>query len=115
MIALFPVLFAITGILCLPAFISLRRKKFIHIPDYLICISPFLFWILLCAFGIGAQSLSNIIELFYIGCLSVILFYSYTFGFTRFKQPTLTSSWIFAILTLVPVLCFRLFMPNIPE
>jgi len=72
-------------------------------------------WVCLTALGIGAQSLSNLFEIFVIAILGVVLCYLKVFLLDKtVGRPHLTIVTVSLFLVAVAVL-LRLFMPLLPE
>ena len=63
--------------------------------------------------GIGAQSLANVVEVFYLAVISVIVAYVKLFIMDRHN---IKYSGIISLGTvLIATICLRLFVPLIPE
>ena len=72
-------------------------------------------WIALAAAGIGAQSLSNIVELFYVAAIAVVVAYVKFLAFDRMSAlQTRGTAIAFAVIALTTI-GLRLFMPLLPE
>ncbi len=71
-----------------------------------VLVLPSLFWVLIAALGVGAQSLANLIELVGILLLSLI---------AMCIPKRFVSSKILVVSLCVVVLIIRLLMPVIPE
>ena len=116
MIALLIPFLLIPMLMILPAFFLSQRKPqeeslllpFVHMPAIIL-------WFLLTVFGIGAQSLANIVELIYLGIAAVTLAYIKVFIIDRrTSQHALTTYGTVAVL-LGSVILLRALMPSIPE
>lgn len=72
-------------------------------------------WMLLTGAGVGAQSLSNMIEVLGLLLVSVFACYLQVFVLDRYlSKPSRTSTWLAGVLCLVAV-ALRLTMPVLPE
>ena len=102
-------------LLILPGWFWVRRKT-PQIPFVLgLPILGIVLWIGLTYMGIGAQSLSNIVETFIIFAVSISSAYVKFFIFDRsIKHRPYGNFYVFAVVILV-TLWFRLFMPQLPE
>jgi hypothetical protein len=115
MFVVFPLLAALVAALCLPAWLYARPRQgaswlllFLFVPATIV-------WVVLSAAGIGAQSLSNLIEVFILMLLSVVACYLQVFVLDRsMPEPRRTSVWVASALALVALL-LRLTMPVLPE
>lgn len=103
-------------VLILPAFVWSRKKPekeslllpFVHMPAIAL-------WWLLVSVGFGAQSLSNIVELLYLGIAAVVLPYLKVFLLDRFTaRHTLTTYGTVALLA-GSAFFLRAWMPVLPE
>jgi len=114
-IIIFPFLFVVGLMLCLPAYLS-SRKRGNESRWFLFSSLPALaLWIGLAASGYGAQSLSNIVEVILIIIAAVVMSYMKVLVIDRkFHKPVQTTYTMMAILAVVTFL-LRTFMPNLPE
>jgi len=72
-------------------------------------------WVSLTGLGYGAQSLSNIIEVFWIVAASIVLCYLKVFLLDgKIEKPAKTTYCMMGVLTLGAIL-LRAFMPVLPE
>lgn len=115
MVALFAVLSTLAILLILPAWMWFRRER----PQsaWLLALPVFGLglWLALTAAGVGAQSLSNIVEALGIAVVAVAVAHAKFLVFDR--SPALRSRGTvvaFAVVALV-TLALRLFMPQLPE
>nr|BAM62440.1 putative uncharacterized protein 1 [uncultured microorganism] len=115
MIVLFPVLLLMVGLLCTPAYIVSRRRADESKWFLVAALPAIVLWISLTAFGYGAQSLSNIIEIFWILAAAIVLCYSKVFIVDRkIRKPKKATYSMIALLALGAFL-LRTFMPVLPE
>ncbi len=88
-------------------------KKVTWWKKLLINTTPYATWMIIASFGIGAQSLSNLIELLFILCVHIITeIICWVF---RFKYGSKVSRNIPLIISIVAAILLRIFMPLIPE
>jgi hypothetical protein len=115
MVALSTILVALPLLLILPGWLWFRRKCkqsvwLLALPFFGVAL-----WSVLAAAGVGAQSLSNIVELFYIAVVAVVVAYVKFLVFDRVSVfQTRGTTIAFAVIALITV-GFRLFMPLLPE
>lgn len=116
MFAFFTFLVAAPAVLNVPAWLYARRRRAGTTPPILVLGAPaIVVWVLLTMLGVGAQSLSNLVETLMLAALSVVLCYGQVFLLDRLlPSPRRTSLGLAAGLILVGVL-LRLFMPLLPE
>jgi len=106
-------LIIISAALTAPGWMIARRRKPQGPAILLLSLPGIVLWTILTAAGIGAQSLSNVIEIFGIAVVSVIVAYVKLFIMDRHAMK---DSGIIALLIVLGVtLLLRLFMPVIPE
>jgi hypothetical protein len=115
MTILFPALLIIVGFLCTPAYLVSRRKGD-ESKWFLVSSLPAIaLWILLTGTGYGAQSLSNLVEIFWILLATIVLAYLKVFIVDRkLHKPKQATYTLMALLTIVSFL-LRTFMPVLPE
>ena len=113
MIVLFAALIIISVVLIAPGWLIARRQKpqgpvllFMAVPGILL-------WMILTAAGIGAQSLSNIVEVFMVTIVSVFASYIKFFILDRWEMKQ--SATIALLIVLGVTLLLRFFMPVMPE
>ena len=115
MVALFAILLVGSAVLNLPAWFFARSRNQATWWMPLLGAPPILAWVVLVALGVGAQSLSNVIEAMTLATLSVLLCYAQAFVLNRrFPAFRRTSAFLAVALIAVAVL-LRLFMPLLPE
>ena len=115
MIGLFGVLLLVAGLLILPGWLWTRRRRGQSAWVFLLPVLGLIIWVLLAALGIGAQSLSNLVETAGVVAGAVAIAYLKLFLFDRKFEPE-KRSMLFSILLVVLVgLAFRLFTPELPE
>jgi hypothetical protein len=115
MILLFPVLLLITSVLSLPAFWLSKRKGseswwllFLSGPALAV-------WMGLTFFGYGAQSLANIIEVFWLAAAGVLICYLKVLMVDRFFQSQRKTTFGLILLLVIGAVLLRTFMPVLPE
>jgi hypothetical protein len=103
-----------TSLLSIPFWITAKLKKRSNNFNFWCPFVPVSFWVILTAAGVGAQSLSNFIEILVINiftlitCTSVLILHFWSLRSRKGKVFTLIILLLFTIL-------IRLFMPIIPE
>jgi len=107
---------AILGVLLILPGWFWARKKVSQTPFILgLPIVGMVIWIALTSLGIGAQSLSNMVETFIVFAVSVCSAYFKFIFFDRSTKPRSHGTlWAIAIVLFVTV-GLRLFMPALPE
>lgn len=111
----FPVLVVLAVALCLPAWLYARQRQGASWLLLLLGVPATIVWALLTAAGVGAQSLSNLIEVLGLLLLSVVACHFQVFLLDRFlSRPPHTSMWLAGVLVLVALL-LRLTTPLLPE
>jgi hypothetical protein len=113
MIVLFVMLAIISAALIAPGWVIARRQNPQGPAIMFLALPGIILWTVLTASGVGAQSLSNIIEIFGIVVVSVIAAYAKLFIMDRREMKQ--SGIIALIIVLGITLLLRLFMPVIPE
>jgi hypothetical protein len=112
---MFPVLLLLVGMLCTPAYLVSRRKGDESKWFLVASLPAIVLWIGLTGTGYGAQSLSNIIEIFWLLLATVVLCYLKVFIVDRkVRKPKQATYSMMALLTLGAFL-LRTFMPVLPE
>lgn len=115
MILALPLLLFMAGLLCAPAYIVSRNNGDESIWLLFVSLPALLIWMSLTSFGYGAQSLSNIVEIFWILVVSVLICYMKVFIIDRkLDKPKKTTYYLMALLALAAFLS-RTFMPVLPE
>jgi len=115
MVAVFTILIALATLLILPGWLWFRRK----IPQSVWILGLPIFgigsWLALTMSGVGAQSLSNIVETIGIVAAAIVFAYIKFLAFDR--SPALSSRGTFIAFAAVGLtaLGLRLFMPELPE
>ena len=111
----FLVLVALSCAAIYPAYtVSLRRGE----ESRLLVVAPVsavAVWVALTAFGYGAQSLSNIIEVFAIFALGVVLAYVKVFVFDKDRGGARVSTYCLVALLVALAIVLRTIMPILPE
>ncbi len=115
MIIMFLVLLLVVGMLCTPAYLS-SPKKDNESKWFLVSALPGIaLWVGLTATGYGAQSLSNLFEVFLISFATIVMSYLKVFlvdpKLDKPKQATYTMMAILAVAAFL----LRTFMPVLPE
>ena len=72
-------------------------------------------WLLITATGIGAQSLSNLIEIFIVSTAAVVVAYIKFFAFDRFPALQARGTLVAFALVAAITIGLRLLMPMLPE
>lgn len=115
MFVLFPALMVLAVALCVPAWRYARQRQGASWLLLLLGVPATIVWILLSAAGVGAQSLSNLIEVPGLLLLSVVACHLQVFLLDRlFPRPAHTSVWLAGALVLI-ALVLRLTVPVLPE
>ena len=102
-------------LLCVPPWLIARQSgRWFH-WDWASLIIPIVLWSLLLCLGIGAQSLSNIVEIYIVIGAVIVAYYLRIFVadrfFTDFRRNSATAFFVCCFL----VVSLRLLMPNLPE
>ncbi len=111
----FLALLATSGLLCVPAWYVARRRKSWFGWDYVSVFAPMPFWYALFILQIGAQSLSNLVELLIVGAFVPMAVSCRVFLLDRISQNSIRSSVLTCAICLVVPLGLRLGMPLLPE
>jgi hypothetical protein len=114
MIALSIIVIGATYIFALPALIRLQRLNIGHLIAYLSPVVPHVLWWVLAAAGVGAQSLTNIIEVVFVGFIVIITSYVCAFVVSK-KVSGGKLGKIFLGIILSGTIMLRIFMPTLPE
>lgn len=115
MFVMFPALLGLAAALCLPGWSYARRRQGASSLLLFMAMPATIIWVLLSGAGIGAQSLSNLIEVLVLLSLGVAACYLQVFFLDRhLSRPPRTSAWLAGALVLVG-LPLRLMMPVLPE
>lgn len=102
-------------LLIVPGWLWVRRTR--PQTSWLLAL-PFIgmaLWLALAALGVGAQSLSNVIELLVLAAAAVVFSYLNFFVFDRSTTLGGKNTIVTFLLVGLVALCLRLFMPVIPE
>jgi hypothetical protein len=113
MFVLFVMLPIISAALIAPGWMIARRQNPQGPAILFLTLPGIILWTVLTASGVGAQSLSNIIEIFGIVVVSVIV--AYTKLFVMDRREIKQSGMIAISIVLGVALLLRLFIPVIPE
>jgi len=112
---MFIALLLVVGMLCAPAYLSSRKKGSESIWFLVSALPAIALWIGLTATGYGAQSLSNIFEVFLISIATIVMSYLKVFLVDRkLHKPKQATYTMMAVLTIAAFL-LRTFMPLLPE
>jgi hypothetical protein len=115
MILLLLALALIQVALLMPAWVYSRRHGRLFSWDYSLAVLPLAVWVLLVSFGMGPQSLSNLIELPIVSLVVVVLYYARVFFLDRMLQRHRAASIVTVALSTLFPLALRLSMPLLPE
>ncbi len=115
MIVFIAVFIAVGCILTFPAYLLARRAGMNNFLLLFLSAPSIVVWMILTALGIGAQSLANIIEIFYLFIGGVVLSYLQVLIFKKHKTNTFLVSGVIVIVLCLAALLLRLLMPVIPE
>ena len=110
-----PILLALSGLLCVPAWHVARQRKSWFGWDYIAILAPLPFWYALSILHIGSQSLSNLVELLIVGAFVPIALSCRVFVMDRLSGNAIRSSLLVCALCLVVPLGLRLAMPSLSE
>ncbi len=112
----FPVLLLIAVALVIPAWVFARnRGRDSHWSLFMLWLPAVVLWVVLSGLGIGAQSLSNLIEPIWLIIAGIALAYLKVFILDRYApSPQAVTVLSIVVLALVAVL-LRIFMPVLPE
>jgi hypothetical protein len=102
-------------VLCYPAWLFAKNRQGASVWSLFLAIPGVLLWVLFTAFGIGAQSLSNIIEVLFLVSSTILLYYIKVFALDKtMLTPRLNTILITSLLCLF-AMALRVFMPSLPE
>ncbi len=115
MIVMFVVVSLLATLLIFPGWLWLRRTRpqtlwFLALPFVSMAL-----WVALTALGVGAQSLSNAIELLVVAASAIVFSYLTFFVFDRSATPGGKGAVVTFLLVCLVVIGLRLFMPVLPE
>lgn len=115
MIRLFVILLLGSSALCAPAWMYSRRRRdesawllFLPAPAILV-------WVILTGLGVGAQSLSNLVEAVALAGGGVLLCYVKVFLVDRSARNARGTTLGMLLLLIIAAVLARLFMPLLPE
>ena len=115
MLLVFSIATIFAFIVCLPPWLYARRRARWFCWDLASFVIPELIWFGLAIFGVGAQSLANLIEVFMILLTVIVVVYLRVFLLDRLTpHPRFNSFLAFCFCCLSPLL-LRLSMPILPE
>lgn len=115
MLLAFPVLILLAALLCLPPFFYARTQEHGCYWILFMAFPAIAVWVFLAGAGIGGQSLSNLVEVFWLLGGGVILAWLKVFVIDRrIKNPRLSTYTILALLCIASIM-LRLFIPELPE
>lgn len=115
MTLLFPVLLLVAGLLCSPAFVVSRRRSSESWWLLFLAVPALAVWLGLTAVGYGAQSLSNIIEVFWLVVASILFCYVKVLVIDRLVHRPHATTYVLMALLVVGAVLLRTFMPVLPE
>ena len=102
-------------LMSMPAWLISRSRGNGSVWILFLSVPAIVVWVCLTALGIGAQSLSNMFEIFIIAILGVVMCYLKVFLLDKnVGKPHLTTAIVVLFLVVVAML-LRLFMPLLPE
>ena len=111
----FPVLILFVVALTVPAWSYARRRERASHWLLVLWLPALILWIVLSASGIGAQSLSNLIEVFWSMVAGLGLSYLRPFVIDRYVASPQGITYAMMALLALAALMLRLFMPILPE
>lgn len=115
MIVMFGALSLLGAALIVPGWLWAKKRTPQTLSLFLLPVAGIGLWVLLTASGVGAQSLSNLSEVFGVVAAAVVAAYLKFLVFDRrFENKPLGVVVAFVIVAVVTI-AFRLFMPQLPE
>ena len=115
MTIVFPILQFFSFVACLPAYRVAKQRQEEPVWALFLVAPCMILWIVLTMLGIGAQSMSNLVELFDLMLGTVMLYYAKVFIFDKINQTPVKNNLLVIAVTLVAAVLLRLFMPVLPE
>ncbi|MBN2383865.1 hypothetical protein JXQ70_13400 [bacterium] len=115
MIAMILVLVLIVGLLCAPAYLASQRKGGESRWFLVSALPAIAIWIGMTVLGYGAQSLANIIEVFWIVLATIALSYLKVFLVDRSIHKPRQTTYALIVFLIIAVVLLRTFMPSLPE
>ena len=108
MTIIFPAIQVITLLACLPAYRVARKRQNEPVWSLFLVAPCLLTWI-------GAQSLSNLVELFDLMLGTVLLYYLKVFMMDRSNPSPVFNNLVVIVVTVFAAVLLRLYMPVLPE
>ena len=115
MIVLFIFIGLVSIVLLIPAWLISKRKNQENNLIIFTVIPSLLVWFLLTWLGFGAQSLSNLIEIFIILVAAIIATYIKILVIDKMSEQYLRNTYVLIFLLMVLTFFLRWFMPLLPE
>ena len=101
--------------LCFPAWWYSRRRGGESAWLLFMALPAMLVWFCLCTFGIGAQSLANLIELPSLALAAIVLCHVKVFVIDKWTSPPRSTTYGVVMFLVAVAILLRLFMPTLPE
>ena len=115
MLLVFPIIQLVTLLACLPAYRTARERQEEPVWSLFLVAPCLLVWIAMTMAGVGAQSFSNLVELFDLMLGTVILYYLKVFMMDRVNQSPVLNNFIVIMITVMAAVLLRMYMPLLPE
>jgi hypothetical protein len=105
----------ISSILCLPAWWHSHRRQYLYPWEVALPSVPVLLWVFLTYFGVGPQSLGNIIEIPLLVGVFTATVYLKSFAFPGWSISRRAGALFLAAAAVLAPLMIRLSFPMLPE
>jgi len=112
----FLALLVISFLVCIPAWYVARKRHSWYGWDYATVFAPIPIWLSLAIIQVGANSMSNLVELLILGAFVPLAVSARVFLLDRWWKNQLRNSLVILVIcTVVLPLGLRLAMPALPE
>jgi len=105
----------IPGVLCYPAWLFAKNRQGATIWSLFLVVPSVVLWVLFTAFGIGAQSLANIVEVLFLAGSTIVLYYIKVFVLDKTMLAPKLNTILTATMLCIIAVALRMLMPSLPE